>query len=263
MPVPTWRALPGPRHELAEEPTRLDDGLLYVDVPRGEIWRRALAATARPVLSYRLEAPISAARPDGTGGLVVATGTRLVRLRDGRETTLARLPYDPVRWQVNGLVLLRDGRVLAGLLSRDRSEVGTLVLVDGAATRVVLPAVRAANGLCLDDTGLGGWQVDTYARTLTRFAVRGTEFDARVVATVGDLPGRPDGIGAAAAGGVWVAMWDGGVVARLDAAGKVTDVLPAPVARPTCPLQLGPHLYVTTARADDGTGGHLYRIPVA
>lgn len=262
MSVPTWRALPGPRHELAEEPTRLDDGLLYVDVARGEIWRRPLAETARPVLSYRLDPPISAARPDGAGGLVVATGTRLVRLGDGRETTLARLPYDPIRWQVNGLVVLRDGRVLAGLLSRDRSEAGALVLVDGAGTRVVLPGVRAANGLCLDDTGLGGWQVDTYARTLTRFAVRGDEFDVRVVGTFGDLPGRPDGIGVATAGGVWVGMWDGGVVARVDAAGAVTDVLPTPVARPTCPLQLGPHLYVTTARADDGTGGHLYRTAV-
>lgn len=230
-----WRALPGPRHELAEEPTLDGERVLYVDVPRGEIWSHDLIGA--PELLHRHEPPISAARPV-EGGIVVASGMDIV-WPDRRVT----IPRDPARWQVNGLIVLPDGTLLLGLLSRDRSEAGELLRVDGSAVTTEVTGVRAANGLCLDAQRGVVWHVDTYARTLTRLP------DGVVVSTFDGLPGRPDGICPDPYGGVWVAMWDGGLVVRVDANGAIRDTVAVPVTRPTCPLQLDEVLLVTTARS--------------
>lgn len=235
-----WRALPGPRHDLAEEPTLDGRRVLYVDVPRGSIWCRGLSGP--PTLLQRLPPPISAARPV-PGGLVVASGMDIVW--PGRRVTV---PRDPVRWQVNGLIVLPDGALLLGLLSRDRSEPGELLRVDGDAVTIIATGVRAANGLCLDaERGLV-WHVDTYARTLTRRPVDRLG-DGTVVSTLDGIPGRPDGVCVAADGGVWLAMWDGGCVVHVDPLGAVRETLAVPVSRPTCPLQLPDSLLVTTARS--------------
>lgn len=263
MTAPSWVALDGPRHELAEEPTLDGRRVLYVDVARGEIWHRSRPFTGRPQLLHELPPPVSAARPYHRG-IVVASRMNVLHFgRDGFRSIIAELPYDPGRWQVNGLVVLPDDTLLLGLLSRDRSEAGELVrVVDGGATPVVT-GVLAANGLCVDPDGTAVWHIDTYARTLTRYAASRLA-EAAVVARVDGLPGRPDGICPALAGGVWVAMWDGGLLARIGPEGAVRDTIEVPVARPTCPLQIGSRLIVTTAaspRSDPLDGAVLATAP--
>lgn len=263
MTAPSWVALDGPRHDLAEEPTLDGERVLYVDVTRGEIWRRSRAFTGKPQLLHELPPPVSAARLYRRG-IVVASRMNVLHLgRDGIRSTIAVLPYDPGRWQVNGLVVLPDDTLLLGLLSRDRSETGELVrVVDDCATPVVT-GLLAANGLCVDPDGTTVWHIDTYARTLTRYA--GSRLDeTALVASIDGLPGRPDGICPALAGGIWVAMWDGGMLARIGPDGAVRDTIEVPVARPTCPLQIGSRLIVTTAaspRSDPLDGAVLATAP--
>ncbi|MGI8880386.1 MAG: SMP-30/gluconolactonase/LRE family protein [Jatrophihabitans sp.] len=243
-----WATVPGPRHELAEEPTfdPAGDRIVWVDVPRGEIWSRPAGDdAASATLLHRLDPPISAARPVGEGVLVASRMDLLVLGNDGGKTMLATIPRDPLRWQVNGLVVRPDGSVLAGLLSRDRSEIGELVLVEAGETTRVVADVQAANGLCLDPASGDVWQVDTYARTLTRYTA--DTFDGTLVTRFDGLPGRPDGACVTDDGDLWVAMWDGAAVVRIDAGCTVLDVLQTPVSRPTCPLFVGNRLYVTTA----------------
>ncbi|WP_163566685.1 SMP-30/gluconolactonase/LRE family protein [Fodinicola feengrottensis] len=61
----------------------------------------------------------------------------------------------------------------------------------------------------------------------------------------------PDGIAVDAQGGLWVALWDGGRVIRLDATGHVTAQVSVPALRVTS-VAFGDEdlrtLYLTTAR---------------
>lgn len=59
----------------------------------------------------------------------------------------------------------------------------------------------------------------------------------------------PDGLTVDAEGGVWVALWDGGRVIRVDPGGQVTDEVRVGVPRPTSLAFTGPdldRLYVTS-----------------
>lgn len=265
MSSTAWQRLPGRRHQLAEEPT-LDAGrerLVWVDVPRGEIWARPLMDEATTAsLVRRIAAPVSAARPLDCD-LVIASQMDVLVLGDTGQQLLTRILREPRRWQVNGMVVRADGSLLAGLLSRDRTEPGELVLVRDGEMSTVASGVQAPNGLCLDDSGQGAWHVDSGARTLTRFtATHDGRLHGSVVSNFAGLPGVPDGVCPDPTGGVWVAMWDGGVVVRIDPAGRFTAGMKTPVTRPTCPLLAGERLYVTTARSahrDDAVaGGYLY-----
>ena len=82
--------------------------------------------------------------------------------------------------------------------------------------------------------------------------------------------GVPDGCALDAEGFLWVAVWDGGRVVRIDTgSGKVVGVLPIPSRRPTAIAFGGDDLstmYVTSARPNDpateGPGGDVYEVRI-
>lgn len=257
---PVWSVVEGPAHELGEEPTWDSENgrLLWVDVPAGEVWTAPLdsGGIGTPRRLAALPPPISAARPIGAGRVLVASGLDILAVTDdGASRSIGRLPSDPAQWQVNGFVVLPDASVLAGLLSRDRSEAGALVRLDpttGGSVAVV-ESVQAANGLCVDHDRCCVWHVDTFARTLSRYPLLAEATlvgPGQVVTRFDGLPGKPDGVCTDPNGAVWVAMWDGSLVVQIDVDGRTGTQLTTPVARPTCPLVLpGParRLLVTTA----------------
>lgn len=252
-----WCALPGPAHELGEEPTldATNNRLLWVDVPRGEIWSRNLDGLppGDAQLLHRIAGPISAARPHPQG-IVAAFGLDVLILRpDGSRQSVARIPGDPSTWQVNGLITLPGDTVLAGLLSRDRSQVGSVVLCRDGVVTTAIANVQAANGFGVDTPRRAVWHIDTHARTLTRFAqpgINGQALDAgEIICRFDGIPGVPDGLCIDPDGDVWVAMWDGSLIVRITPTGQISEHITVPVTRPTCPLRLGNQLLTTTARS--------------
>ncbi|EQD55026.1 SMP-30/gluconolaconase/LRE domain protein, partial [mine drainage metagenome] len=77
--------------------------------------------------------------------------------------------------------------------------------------------------------------------------------------------GRPDGAAVDCDGCYWSALYEGSRLNRYDPAGRLIGEFPLPARCPTMPAFGGADLktlYVTTAKAADGSGGGLYALQV-
>lgn len=150
----------------------------------------------------------------------------------------------------------RAGRYWAGTISQTKAPVaGALYSLepDGAAMRRA-DGLHGTNGL--------GWNPDNtlmYVVESWNYRVLVYDFDLmsgqlsnqRVFATIPASLGKPDGLTVDAEGCVWVAIWDGAVLLRFDAAGQVARTITLPVPRPTSLCFGGAgldQLFITTAR---------------
>lgn len=267
-----WRELPLGEHVLAESP-RWDartGELVWVDVVAGTLGRASYdartgawrAAARQPVTS-----PLTSVAPlhDPAMGWVVATGAGLATVsRSGKVSPLCRLvgagDYPAVR--TNDMVADSSGRLLVGLLAESRSEPrAALLRVDpDGATTVAVPDLIAANGLGLSPNESALYLVDSVPRTLTAHpydAAPGSVGPGEILVRWAG-PGTFDGLAVDGEGGIWVAVWDAGVVCRYSGDGDLLGTYPAParVARPTALAFAGPDLatlVLTTARLDLST----------
>jgi len=148
----------------------------------------------------------------------------------------------------------RRGRVWAGTIVDDHARPdGCFGRLDDRRFTVVLDGVTISNGLGWSPDNATMYFTDSAAATIWAFdfdAESGAMSNRRVFAT--DDGCAPDGLTVDAEGGVWSAKWDGARIVRYDADGAVSDVIAAPVSRPTSCMFGGPDLdvlYVTSARA--------------
>jgi sugar lactone lactonase YvrE len=110
--------------------------------------------------------------------------------------------------------------------------------------------------------------VDSGPRVIHAFAFdgeRGTISDGRILVTVPEDVGAPDGMTIDAAGDLWVAIYGGGRVNRYTPEGSLREVYVLPARQCTCCAFGGPglhRLYVTTA-TEDWTEGQRRAEPAA
>jgi sugar lactone lactonase YvrE len=150
-----------------------------------------------------------------------------------------------------------QGRFWAGSMAYDESKVaGSLYRMDldGSVHRV-LTGVGVSNGL--------GWSPD--ARTMYHadsgtYRITAYPFDpgdgslgaGRTFVATEPAEGACDGLAVDDEGGVWTALWDGGVVRRYAPDGRLVTELLLPVSRPTACCFVGPTrdlLVITSAAA--------------
>jgi sugar lactone lactonase YvrE len=120
-----------------------------------------------------------------------------------------------------------------------------------------------------------GWSPDDrlmyYADSLA-YRVDVFDYDAatgaiggrRPLVSLGGGEVMPDGLAVDAEGGVWVAVWGGGVVRRYSPSGELTAEVALPAANVTCPAFGGPdldQLYITTAAGPGSEAGALFSCP--
>jgi sugar lactone lactonase YvrE len=163
-----------------------------------------------------------------------------------------------------------SGRLWLGTMAYDQTPgAGALYRLEpGSAGPVrVLDGVTISNGLGWSPDTTRMYYVDTPTRRIDVFDYeirRGALSGRRPFAEIEDGAGFPDGLCVDAAGGVWVALWQGSAVRRYAPDGTLDREVPVATPRVTSCAFAGPaydRLIVTTAsagRASDPAAGLTY-----
>jgi sugar lactone lactonase YvrE len=234
--------------------------LLHVDILAGRVYRHRVDADGSlvPVATYEVPGTVGAITPvQGDDGWLLAAGRGFVHLRpDGSLRSLAEVA--PGGTRLNDGACDPQGRFWAGTLANDHhAGGGALYRLDWTGrTELILDGLTISNGLGWSPDGGTMYLVDSGPRVVHAFAFdadRGTISDARVLVTVAQQVGAPDGMTVDAAGDLWVAIYGGGQVHRYSSDGVLRQVLPVPAMQSTSCAFAGPRLnrlHVTTATED-------------
>lgn len=180
-------------------------------------------------------------------------------------TTIARVGHDSDARMNDGAVSPR-GDFWAGSMAYDeRPGGGALYRLDSSG-RVIceLPHVTCSNGIGWDPERDRMYYVDTATRRID-VAEGESVADRRPFVSFGANEGLPDGLAVDAAGGVWIALWDGAQVRRYGPDGVLTHVVRLTATRPTrCALGGADlkDLWITTAVGAGTDAGALFHTRV-
>ena len=149
-----------------------------------------------------------------------------------------------------------QGRFWAGTVA-DRPGAGVLYRLErDGRIDPVLDGLTTSNGIGWSPDGRTMYLADSGPRVIHAFdfdGAAGTMSGGRVLVTVPEDVGAPDGLTVDAGGDLWVAIWGGGRVHRYSPAGELRQVLAVPAVETTSCAFAGPdlhRLYVTTATED-------------
>ncbi len=261
-----WVALAAPPSLLGESPFwHPDESALYwCDIPGRKLNRFVPASCEHRQWSLDTEPGCCAPLPGG--GLLLAMRDGLFRfdLASGRRTPVAAPPYDAHEMRFNDGKADPLGRLWVSTIYEPRTA-PRAGLHRFAAGRIepMADGATVGNGLAFSPDARTLYWSDTTSHRIFAFdfdLTAGTISNRRVLAQFAprapgtDLAGyggRPDGAAVDAEGALWVAMFEGQRLVRLDAQGRVLQELPLPVRCPTMPCFGGTDLktlYVTTSR---------------
>ena len=243
-------------------------GLRWVDMLAGDVLSLAADGT---IGRHHVGAIAAALRPRRGGGAVIAVERGFaLEETDGTVTPLGELWSDEgVRMNEGGCD--PDGRFYGGSMAYDeRPGAGEMYRLDGdGSVRVVLEGLTVSNGLDWSPDGSRAYYVDTAAQRVDLFDY---ERDAglqrrRPFAEIPPELGSPDGLTVDEAGGVWVALNDGGAVRRHGPEGAVDAVVEVGARKVTACAFGGARLdqlFITTSRedlepGDDPLAGSVFR----
>jgi len=245
-------------------------GLRWVDMLAGDVLSMDADGTVGRSHVGRVAAAL---RPRRGGGAVIAVERGFtLEDADGALTTLDPVWSDPgVRMNEGGCD--PDGRFWCGSMAYDRTPgAASLYRLDpDGRVHTVLTGVTISNGLEWSPDGSLAYYDDTATHRVDVF-----DYD-RETGLTGRRPfvrlpddGNPDGLTVDAEGGVWVALYGGGVVHRYTPAGVLDVVVDVPTPQVTACTFGGPglaQLFITTSREgmgpdDDPLAGSLFRADV-
>jgi sugar lactone lactonase YvrE len=251
--------------------------LLAVDILRGRVYRYRITddGELRVVRIYDVPGTVGAIAPiAGDEGWMLAAGRGFVHLSpDGTARRLGEVA--PAGTRMNDAACDAAGRFWAGTLAHDqRPGGGTLYRLDpDGHVEVVHDGLTISNGLGWSPDGRTMYLADSGPRLIHAFAFdaeRGAISDSRVLVSVPEEVGAPDGLTVDGDGDLWVAIYGGGRVLRYSPEGVLRETLLVPAKQTTCCAFAGPglsRLYVTTGtehwtdaqRRADPTAGLVYR----
>jgi D-xylonolactonase len=158
----------------------------------------------------------------------------------------------------NDAVADSTGRVLTGTMPTATRESMLVRIEPDGSDRVVLGGLGQSNGMVFDPDERVLFHVDTRHAVLRAYDYdlrAGQPGPARVVRRFDAKDGVPDGMAADEEGSLWVAMWGGGCVIRIDpSSGREIDRLRVPTPLTSSVAFGGPDLsdlYITTAGGDE------------
>jgi sugar lactone lactonase YvrE len=255
-----------PAAELGEGPCwdAESQSLLWVDIPAARVHRLSAAGVHS---SWGVGQPVGAVVPRASGGLVVAAGNSFLALDPltGVVTELAVAPGQPDT-RMNDGKCDRAGRFYAGTMADDESPgKGSFYRLDvDHGVTELFSGIGLSNGLGWSPDDRLMYYIDSLAYrvdVLDYDPATGDLRERRPFTTLGSGDVMPDGMAVDAEGGVWVAVWGGGVIQRYNAAGRLTGVVRLPAANVTSCAFGGPNLdqiYITTADGPGRSAGALF-----
>lgn len=251
-----------------------DEGRLYwLDIPPGKLFRYD-PQTGQHEQCYQADEAIGGFTIQEDGALVLFGARGAISLwRGGATTPIIPEIAAEADGRFNDVIAAPGGRVFCGTMPTDAHD-GRLYRLDPDRTlTTVLEGVTISNGLGFTPDRRGLYHTDTSKGTITLF-----DFDEATGAIGNGRPfldlhgdrseGMPDGMTVDAAGCVWSARWDGGVLIRYAPDGRELQRVHFPARKVSSAVFGGPDyrdLYVTTAGGDDkgsnGPGaGALFRL---
>lgn len=285
--APEWVESAGGAVACTTEQARLGEGvrwdarrgeLLRVDILAGRVYREQVRDDGAlvAVSAYELPWPVGMIAPvEADGGWLLGAGRGFVHLApDGTHRTVAEV--SPPGTRMNDGSCDPQGRFWAGTLADDHhTGGGSLYRLDRTGrTELMLDGLTIANGIGWSTDGRTMYLVDSGPRVVHAFSFdpdRGTISQGRVLVTVTEDVGSPDGMTVDAAGDLWVAIYGGGRVHRYSPEGVLREVRTVPAQQSTCCAFAGPglnRLFVTTAtegwtddeRRAEPSAGLVYRL---
>jgi sugar lactone lactonase YvrE len=242
-------------------------GLRWLDMLAGDV----LSLAADGSINRRHVANVVAVvRPRRRGGAVIGVERGFaLENSDGTITPLGEVWTDShIRMNEGGCD--PDGRFYCGSMAYDqRPGAGALYRLDPeGSVHAVLEDVTVSNGLEWSPDGSRAYYNDTATHRIDVF-----DYDRESGLTgrrrFAEIPdeGQPDGLTVDERGGVWVALWNGGVVQRYTPEGALDEVIEVPAKKTTACAFGGPnldHMFITTSReglepGTDPLAGSLFR----
>ena len=233
------------------------DEMLAVDILAGRVYRGRVRddGALERVRVYQLPGTVGMIAPvEGDEGWLLGAGRSFVYLApDGTHRTVAEVA--PAGTRMNDGACDPQGRFWGGTLADDHHEGGGALyrLERDGQTELMLDGLTISNGLGWSPDGGTMYLVDSGPRVIHAFAFdadRGTISAGRILVTVPEDAGAPDGMSVDAAGDLWVAIYGGGRVNRYAPDGSLREAYPIPARQCTCCAFGGPglhQLFVTTA----------------
>lgn len=228
--------------------------LWFVDIKGGRLHVLTPETGARD--SFEIGGNPSFALPADGGGLVIGNRDRLLHWRQDGVTELARIPGMRETDRTNDATVDGAGRLWFGTMDDlEETATGRVRVFDGASIHEGGGAAIVTNGPAISGDGSTLYHVDSLARTIWRFDIRGgatTLFGGVPFRTFSGDEGLPDGVVVDAQDHLWVGFWAGGCARRFAPDGTLVTEVRLPCANVTKLAFGGPDLrtaYVTTARA--------------
>ncbi|CAH0587183.1 unnamed protein product [Chrysodeixis includens] len=202
---------------------------------------------------------------------LVTQGRRVVEIEwaaDGNPPkilrTITEVDHEYLKNELNDGKADPLGRLFTGSISEEHTpgskKTGALYRIDPDGTTTKLASeIYVSNGLCWDLKAKAFYHIDSVSRAIQRFDYdvdTGNISNPRVVFSLADneLKGFPDGMTIDTDGNLWVAVWAGSNVLKIDPRQSLLlETIPIPAPQVTSLTFGGPNLdilYVTTARVD-------------
>jgi sugar lactone lactonase YvrE len=248
-----------------------------VDILAGRVYRGRVDHDGGLTLvrAYEVPGTVGAIVPvQSDEGWVLAAGRGFVHISP-EGALQPMLEVAPVGTRMNDGACDPQGRFWAGTLADDfRPGGGALYRLDGDGhVERVLRDLTISNGLGWSPDGATMYLADSGPRVVHAFqfhAGTGMISDGRVLVSVAEDIGTPDGLTVDTDGDIWVAIYGGGRVHRYSPEGALREELLLPAAQSTSCAFAGAklnRLYVTTAtegwsddeRRAEPTAGLVYR----
>ena len=241
--------LPLPRRSVGEGPVweHREQALYYIDILEKQVFRWHPESGDHRAWSVPDIIGSIALRERGGAIVALPDGVHKLDFGSGEVTPFAPFdPPDPAIQLADGKVD-RAGRFVFGTSHRQAKEpVGGLwsLGTDGTISRLD-EGIILGNGPCWSPDGGTLYHADSMHQTIYAYdydLAMGTASNRRTLFDTAEYGPIPDGATVDAAGDMWVAICEGGVVLRLSPAGDVKQVIEMPTRLPASCMFFGPGL---------------------